>query len=452
MSNNHHGFIHTSYQLLFILYAPVAIISILVTFLSDSYVSYVYITALFTGGFSIVIGIIMCIQFWRYREIISRDKETHIPYIVRHRFMIMYIPIVIISLVISSYYIFDKYVNKVELYNKQQRTQISILFPIYSELGVQFDDTEQARLGLGTFFVNFPEYSNNYHITLFDHKNKYNSALEKEVLAKIDNGTRYFICAYSDVCATLANNFDSLLEQSVFDQRPILITTLSSSMNLPLEKGKFYRFFVRNREDARILALNAYGKGIRKASFIATKDAYGDDAAQNFIEAWKDLGGELIDGVYVDPNLSDDVVANKIRNSKLMKMEGAAVFVAHYQNINKSLQLLSKDTLYLLSANYQKNVIAQLAQNIPHKQLIFALPGYKKAHSKLKNTAAAFVYMTLDKLINADQQLQDDLTQFHSVWQQTDYPAILEFRTDGVADFKIEMEAFSYGNDIHIEK
>ena len=452
MSDNHHGFIHTSYQLLFILYAPVAIISILVTFLSDSYVSYVYITALFTGGFSIVIGIIMCIQFWRYREIISRDKETHIPYIVRHRFMIMYIPIVIISLVISSYYIFDKYVNKVELYNKQQRTQISILFPIYSELGVQFDDTEQARLGLGTFFVNFPEYSNNYHITLFDHKNKYNSALEKEVLAKIDNGTRYFICAYSDVCATLANNFDSLLEQSVFDQRPILITTLSSSMNLPLEKGKFYRFFIRNREDARILALNAYGKGIRKASFIATKDAYGEDAAQNFIEAWKDLGGALIEGVYVDPNLSDDVVANKIRNSKLMKMEGAAVFVAHYQNINKSLQLLSKDTLYLLSANYQKNVIAQLAQNIPHKQLIFALPSYKKAHSKLKNTAAAFVYMTLDKLINADQQLQDGLTKFHSVWQQTDYPAILEFRTDGVADFKIEMEAFSYGNDIHIEK
>jgi hypothetical protein len=25
-------------------------------------------------------------------------------------------------------------------------------------------------------------------------------------------------------------------------------------------------------------------------------------------------------------------------------------------------------------------------------------------------------------------------------------------KTDGVADFKIEMEAFSYGNDIHIKK
>lgn len=452
MSNSHQGFIHKSYQLLFILYAPVALISILVTVISDSYISYVYLTALITGGFSIVIGIVMCIQFWRYREVISRDKEAHIPYIVRHRFMIMYIPIAIISLVISSYSIFDKYVNKIELYNKQQHTQISILFPIYNELGVKFDDAEQAHLGLGTFFVNFPEYSNDYHITLFDHKNKYNSALEKEVLTKIDKGTRYFICAYSNVCRNLANNFDSLLAQSDFDERPILITTLSSSMNLPLEKGTFYRFFVRNREDARILALNAYGKGIRKASFIATKDAYGEDAAQHFIEAWKDLGGELMEGVYVDPNLSDEVVANKIRNSKLMTMERAAVFVAHYQNINKSLQLLSKDTLYLLSANYQQNVIAQLAQNIPHKQLIFALPSYKATHAKLKNTAAAFIYMTLDKLINADQQLLDGATEFHSAWHQTDYPAILEFRTDGVADFRIEMEAFSYGNDIHLEK
>ena len=452
MSHNHSGFIHTSYQLLFILYAPVAIISILVTVLSGSYISYVYITALITGGFSIVIGIIMCIQFWRYREIIGHDKETHIPYIVRHRFMIMYIPIVIISLVISSYYIFDKYINKVEFYNKQQRTQIALLFPIHNELGVELEDADQVRLGLGSFFVNFPEYTNDYHITLFDHKNNYNSVLEKEVLAKINKGTRYFICAYSDVCATLANNFDSLLEQSDFDERPILITTLSSSMNLPLEKGKFYRFFVRNREDARILALNAYEKGIRKASFIATEDANGEDAAQNFIEAWKDLGGELIDGVYVDPNLSDDVVTNKIRNSILMTMKGTTVFVAHHHNINKSLQLLPRDTLYLLSANYKQNLIAQLAQNIPHKQLIFALPSYKAAHSKLKNTSAAFVYMTLDKLINADQQLQDDVSQFHTAWQQTDYPVFLEFRTDGVADFKIEMEAFSYGNDIHLEK
>ncbi|NOQ15456.1 MAG: hypothetical protein GQ581_00175 [Methyloprofundus sp.] len=453
MSDNHNGFIHKSYQLLFILYAPVALISILVKFLSDSNVNYIYLTALITAGFSVVIGLIMCIQFWRHREVIARDKETHIPYMIRHRFMIMYIPIVIISLLISSYYIFDKFVNKVEFYKDQHRTQIALLFPLKNELDVQFDDTEQVRLGFGAFFTNFPEYSNQYHLTVFDHKNKYNPALEKEVLAKINAGTRYFICAYSDVCSQLANNFDHLLEQSTYKERPILITTLSSSMALPLEKNKFYRFFVRNREEARILALKAYTKGIRKASFIAAKDAYGTDAAQVFIEAWQDLGGELIEGVYIDPSLSADVVANKIQQSKLTQLQDAAVFVAHYQNINKSLQQLPKGTHYLLSANYQQNAITELAKNIPHPQISFALPSYKIANPKLRNTAAAFAYMTLSKLIHADMQLQNEEGMlFHTAWHQADYPVFLEFRTEGVADFRVAMDAFNYGEDIYQEK
>lgn len=451
MSNNHTGFVHKSYQLLFILYAPVAIISIVAQFLSNSYISYIYLIALSTAAFSIIIGIIMCIQFWRHREMINRDKETHIPYMIRHRFMIMYIPIVIISLLISSYYIFDKSVNKVEFYKEQQHTQIALLFPIKNELGVKFEDTHQVRLGFGAFLTHFPEYSNAYHLTLFDHKNKYNLALEKEVLAKINDGTRYFVCAYSDVCISLANNFDALLEQATYDIRPILITTLSSSMELPLEKDKFYRFFVRNQEDARILALNAYTKGIRKASFIATDDAYGHDAAREFIVAWKDLGGEMLEGVYIDPDLSNEVVANKVHNSPLMTMKGVAVFVAHYQNINQSLQLLDADTHYLLSANYQQNIIAQLAEKIPHKQLTFALPSYKAVDEKLKNTAAAFVYMTLSKLVHADMQMQNDDISFHMAWQQADYPVFLEFRTAGVADFRIAMDAFNYGEDIYSE-
>ena len=452
MSNDHSGFVHKSYQLLFILYAPVAIISIIAQFLSTSYISYIYLIALSTAGFSIIIGIIMCIQFWRHRVAINRDKETHIPYMIRHRFMIMYIPIVIISLLISSYYIFDQSVNKVESYKDQQHTQIALLFPLSNGLGVKFADTDEIRLGLGAFLTHFPEYGNTYHLTLFDHKNKYNQALEKEVLAKINDGSRYFICAYSDVCTSLANHFDALLEQATYDIRPILITTLSSSMQLPLEKDKFYRFFVRNQEEARILALNAYTKGIRKATFIATQDAYGRDAAREFIEAWKDLGGELLDGVYIDPDLSDSVVANKIRNSPLMTLQDAAVFVAHYQNINQSLQLLETGTHYLLSANYQQNVIAQLAEKIPHKQIVFALPSYKAVDKKLKNTAAAFVYMTLSKLVHADMQMQDNDVSFHMAWQQADYPAFLAFRTAGVADFRIAMDAFNYGEDIYSEK
>ncbi len=285
MSDKHEGLMHKTYQTLFVIYAPITLISILVKFISDTYVSYLYLTALLAAGISVLVGVVMCVQFWRHRKIISRDKEVDIPIIVRHRFMIIYIPITIISLLVSSYYIFDKYVKAVEFYGQGQRTEIAILFPLKNELGTQLEDAEQARTGIGAFVVNFPEYSNHYHLTIFDHKNKYSTSLENEVISKIDNGTKYFICAYSEVCSTLAEKFDSLLEKSDYDKRPLLITTLSSAMNLPLEKGKFYRFFVRNREDARVLAKAAFEKGIRKASFIVTSDAYGLDASQAFSEA-----------------------------------------------------------------------------------------------------------------------------------------------------------------------
>ncbi len=244
--SKHEELIHKTYQALFIIYAPIALISILIKFLSNTYISYIYVTALLVAGVSILIGLVMCIQFWRHRKLISRDKEDNIPVIVRHRFMIIYIPITIISLLISSYYTFDKYVKSVEFYGQGQRTEISILFPLRNELGAQLDDAEQARMGLGVFMVNSPEYSNDYHLTIFDHKNKYSVALENEVIFKIDKGVKYFICAYSEVCSELATKFDSLLERSDYDARPILITTLSSAMNLPLEKDKFYRFYVRN--------------------------------------------------------------------------------------------------------------------------------------------------------------------------------------------------------------
>ncbi len=452
MSDKHDRLIHKTYQALFVIYAPIALISILVKFLSDTYISYIFITALLVGGISILLGVVMCVQFWQHHKVISRDKEANIPIMIRHRFMIIYMPITIISLLVSSYYIFDKYIKAVEFYGQGQRTEISILFPLRNGLGARLEDAEQARTGIGAFIVNFPEYTNNYHLTVFDHKNKYSSALENEVISKIDNGTKYFICAYSEVCSALAENFDSLLEKSDYGIRPVLITTLSSAMNLPLEKGKFYRFFVRNREDARVLAKAAYEKGIRKASFIVTSDTYGLDASQAFSEAWKDFGGDLIEGIYVDPNLTADVVASKVEQSSLMSMQDGAVYIAHYQNINKSLRLLNDSTMYLSSANYQQNVITELSKHIPNEQLIFALPSYKVAHSKLKNTAASFVYMTLMKLVHVDQQINGDISQFHTTWQQDDFPNFLEFRTDGVADFRIEMQAYTFGSDIHTRK
>ena len=93
-----------------------------------------------------------------------------------------------------------------------------------------------------------------------------------------------------------------------------------------------------------------------------------------------------------------------------------------------------------------------MAKKIPHQQLIFALPSYKSVNENLQNTAAAFIYMTLSKLVHVDKQLSNPELEFHDLWQQADYPAYLEFRPAGVADFRIAMDAFSYGEDIYSKK
>ena len=48
------GFIHKSYRLLFVIYAPLALISIALNVFSDKYINYVYMTA-FLAALSLVV-------------------------------------------------------------------------------------------------------------------------------------------------------------------------------------------------------------------------------------------------------------------------------------------------------------------------------------------------------------------------------------------------------------
>ena len=112
------------------------------------------------------------------------------------------------------------------------------------------------------------------------------------------------------------------------------------------------------------------------------------------------------------------ITLNKVGQSNLMLMKDGAVFVEHYQNINKALTLLEHSTFYLLSSNYQQNIISTFSQTIPKEQLVFTLPSYKAAHSKLNNTVAWFMYMILMKLIHVDQKIDGNMAQFYSAWQK----------------------------------
>ena len=442
------GLIQRSYHMLFIIYAPLALISIVVTVLSDKYINYVFMTAFLTACLSVVLAVIMWWLFWKHREVIKQESIAHLPYLIRHQFIMLYLPIAFISMGICAYYvydrIYDKYVDAVEQFDQTALTNITMLLPISNRLGRELEDVLQIKRSLGSFLINNPELFNQYHFEFIDHKNHYSSQFEQAVVAHLKSGTHYFICAYSDVCSTLANNLDKLSETAGISTRPVIVTTLSSSMQMPLAKDQFYRFFVRNREDAQVLAKYAFDKGLKTAAYIATEDAYGKDAVAEFTKSWQDFGGSVGGGVYIDPLLSENVASDKVLSHLAIFEKVDAVFVALYQPATNALAQLSNDKLMLISANYQHHQLDALGRNGSNMDnIVVSFPRYKAESTHLINTAGLFLYMTLSKLIDADQKTAEGST-FHDAWIKTDEPAYLKFQRDGENDFSVLMQVLPY--------
>lgn len=445
------GLINRSYHMLFIIYAPVALISIVLNIFSDKYIDYLYMTAFLAACLSVVLAIVMWWLFWKHREIIKQESKAHLPYIIRHQFIMLYLPIAFSSMGMCAYYVYDKYVKTVEEYNQTALTNITLLFPIRDQLGRRLEDVQQVKMSLGSFLINNPEVSSRYHLEFVDHKNHYNSSFEQTIITHLKSGTDYFICAYSDVCSTLAGNLDRLVDVAGVSRRPIMVTTLSSSMKMPLAKNQFYRFYVRNREDAQVLAKYAFEKGIKTASFIATEDAYGKDAVEEFSRSWRDFGGLMQGGVYVDPLLSDSVASDKIQKNAAVFEKSDAVFVALYQPATTGITQLLNTKLMLFSANYQHHQLDVLArEGGAMGNAVVSFPRYKAEAPQLLNIVGTFVYVTLSKLINVDKEIRDG-SAFHDAWMKTDEPAYVKFQQDGENDFSVSMQAIMY-KDLPIQR
>lgn len=442
------GFIHRSYHLLFIIYAPLALISIALNVFSEKYIDYIYMTAFLAAIISVVLAAIMWILFWKHREIIQAERKANLPYLIRHQFILMYLPIAFLSMGLCAYYVYDKYVKTVENYDLSAATKVSLLLPIKNQLGRQLEDVNQVKQSLGSFLINNPDATEQYHFKIVDHKNHYNNDFEQMIVEQLQGGTQYFICAYSEVCATLSPRLEELSKELGLSKRPVMITTLSSSMTMPLEKNYFYRLFVRNREDAQVLAKHAFDAGIKSATFIATDDAYGHDAVKEFKQSWQDFGGQLQEGLYLDPVFPESVASEKILEQSVTFEKASATFVALYQPATSALSSLSKKQTLLFSANYQHHLLQRLAANDANiENIVVSFPDYKAQAQQLVNTAGAFVYIALEKLISVDKEVKEGAS-FHEAWIKTDEPAYLKFTRDGENDFSVSMQALPYSQFI----
>lgn len=450
MSTDSHkeGLIHKSYHVLFIIYAPIALISILLKFFSDKYSNYVFMFALLASAVSVLVAFAMWILFWKHRELIAQERKANLPYLIRHQFILMYLPIAFLSMGLSAYFVYDKYVKTVEEHELTALKEISVLLPLKTTLGKELIDSHQIKHGIGSFLANNPEFDDHYHLDIIDHNNHYTPEFEQTIQERIRKGTEYFMCAYSEVCGALGKEITRLATEAGVDKAPIIITTLASSMTLPLAKDSFYRFFVRNQEDTHALAKNAFESGMKKVDIVAAEDAYGKDAVEQFTKTWNDFGLEVNEVLYLDPDLTDEVASEKIQESKIMNSQANGVYVALYQPASAALSELAKTKSLLLSANYQQESVQTLIdKGAAAQKLILSLPDYKAYNKKITNTVALFMYSTLDKLYQTDRQITEN-NSFHDLWLQSEYPPFLDFEPDSENDIKILMKAEPYSESL----
>lgn len=444
------GFLHKSYHVLFVLYAPIALVSIVVNLFSEQHVPYLYSMAFLGAGLSVVLAGLMWWKFLKHRSIIRYEREAGLPYIIRHQFMLMYLPIAFSSMGVCAYYVYDKYVLMLEELTADFPTKITVLMPVTDTLGSELEDVKQVNLALGSLMTSHPELSERYHIVLKNHKNAYNEDLLHYVLKQSSKGNRYFVCTYSQVCGQLITEVKKLAKDGE-KSLPIIVTTLASSMNLPLHEGLAYRFYPRNREVANALAGFATREGVKTASFIAADDDYGRNAAKEFSDAWHALGGVMAEGIYLDPVLTQDVAGARILEYFGEGSKPEAIFVAHYQSINSALNPLSQNAKLLLGINYQYHLVDELrGLGAVMDNVAVALPSYKLNANQLVNTAGLFTYVTIKKLIDVDLKLKaDGQEDFHSYWWQVGDPAYLAFERDGNVDYRVKVSATSYQASIY---
>ena len=442
------GLVDQSYKILFILYAPIGVITFLIKAYIKLDIDYLPLTAVITSLLSVVIAVVIVVTGFFSREKLRQDPELHIPLILRHRFLILYVLMAVISLNISLFYVYQKYREDVHLIASSQQGAVEIvaLVHITNELGKYWQDTQQLMQGLGMFVMNKPQMTERYHFSFFDHKNRFDDALKARVVKEIKLGVNYFICTASAACSPLAEQFDTLSKLArPKGQRPVLIITATATSALKTKSHQVYRFYPRNQETVALLVKMAKKRGFKEASYIAINDANGRDAVNLFIDQWGGEGREIVPGLYLDPLLSERRAAEKI-DAFFSQIEAPeVVFVAHYKNITDGLLTLDDKTTLLVTASFlDKFSNDRLDKVIQSDRWISVMPDYKDQQALFDQLPPSFFYLTLDKLTNAIDQAQGNPEAFHSAWMASDYPAVLNFERDGEADFKIHMKPRSY--------
>ena len=430
-----------SYHYLFLLYAPVALGGFVLKFFSGVTVDLVLVSSAFVAATSLLIFLLILALAFKHRKVLATDADLDVPFPIRHRFLITFMCVAIISLVSMSYGVHHYHEARAEKEKALNPTEIVLLFHISNELGRPWGSVIETIKGYSRYFIDHPEATGRYHVTFVDHQNKYDDRLKELMRKEMERGVKYFMCLTSQACVPLSKSFDSIVrEADVSGRKPVLIVTTASSSELQTAADRVYRFFPRSEEEAKTLAKEAKRLGIKRVSFIATDNQYGHDAVRLWTKNWSGDGAVLVQGIFLDSTLSTEAARERIMSSKLPAMDIDGLLLVHSENITEGLLKLKKGIKFLTFASYHPKYFRdQIGTDFTREQWVVPTPDYKVNREKLKNMNAGFLYLTLDKLIHSIEATADKPDGFHDEWMSEKYPPIVRFERDGSADFNIHM-------------
>ncbi len=465
MGDGKPNIIEKSYKLLFVIYAPVALLGYIINAIGGFKMSFLTIFLLLVTALSVIIALILIVRYTMLRgKIISMpDVNKNAPYFFRHDFLIPFIFISVTSFTILSFLayngVINEFANKIEIIetnHKDEKPRILLLLGLSNTNNFQETPTLQNTLldygaseiqGLSFYRRYSKEHGNNYHFQIVDHGQKYSSKMENTIKEALKDGVRYFICTTSSISVPLSRKFEQLIaETNASDNNPILICTNSGSPEVETKANFVYRFYPRSEDEAIVLAEKGNQMHFEKIVYIAINDEYGKGAVSSFEKEWRKNGHILSDGIYLDPALSEENILNKIKNSNLLKQEPDAIFIANSgSSLQSTIRAISDfpDDIAILGTTglSVKFTQAPIKHILNKKQWYTCVPDSKSKDDIISfDLNTSFLYMSIDKLTNAIESVkQNPETTIHDELTRQDFPILLNFDYDKHGDFNIDL-------------
>ncbi len=436
MSEKSNDLMHKSYQALFVIYAPIAIVSILLKVFNDSTVPYLFIFATITSIVSVVLAVVMWWLFFKHRGIALVERDLKLPLLIRHNFLLVYLPFTFSSIALTFFLVI-----KDNPYASSGQEKLVLMLPLTEGLNsTPSKDLFQYALAAGYFDVSQAELGNQYDLTLLDHKEVYDQALLEQVLSLAEQGAKYFVCTGSTICSRLITEYEA--QKNTYPV--IFISTSAAGMNTPLEANFSYRLYPRMRETVTALSAYAARSGHLRASFIATDSDSGRSAIEEFRLSWTTLGGTVEEGVFINRFSELDQVRPEFLAALNEPEHFDVLFIASSHDFSELLGKVSKHTMILLADQLRAPLLAEFSEKgALLENVVRALPDYHAERPLLAMTDAVFIEMSLSKVVAIDQVIKANASRiFDELWWTTGNPKFIDLIRDQ-NDFVVPMKALS---------